>query len=157
MIESSGAYTREEPVLSLGRAITEVGEFNFHDHTDWLLFSVEIISMNMITKPNQTYKTGWQKRLGPLDGLQRTTSAIAIAAGFEESKFFILKSHKLKSIFAHHSSWSPHLFMTKVTSKSCRSYLTRFVDAGKEKQIWLRIGSLHVSRCQPSIIVKSTH
>ena len=108
MIESSGAYTREEPVLSLGRAITEVGEFNLHDHIDWLLFSVEIISMNMITKPNQTYKTGRQKGLGPLDGLQRTTSAIAIAAGFEESK--------------NHTNRSSHLFMTKVTSKSCRSY-----------------------------------
>ena len=87
MIESSGAYTREEPVLSLGRAITEVGEFNFHDHIDWLSFSVEIIILNMITAPYQIYKTGRQKGLGPLDGIQRTTSAITIAAGFEESKF----------------------------------------------------------------------
>ena len=92
MIESSGAYTREEPVLSLGRAITEVGEFNFQDHIDWLSFSVEIISMNMITKPHQKCKTGRQKGLGPLDGLQRTTSAIAIAAGFEEFKFYNLKT-----------------------------------------------------------------
>ena len=94
MIESSGAYTREEPVLSLGRAITEVDELNFHDHIDhlgWLSFSVGIIIMNMKTAPHQKCiwinKTGRQKRLGPLDGLQRTTSAIAIAAGFEESKF----------------------------------------------------------------------
>ena len=108
MIESSGAYTREEPVLSLGRAITEVGELNFHDHIDWLSFSVEIISMNMITAPYQKCKTGRQKGLGPLDGLQRTTSAIAIAAGFEESK--------------NRTNRSPRLFMTKVTSKSCRSY-----------------------------------
>ena len=90
MIESSGAYTREEPVLSLGRAITEVGEFNFHDHIDhldWLSFSVGIIIMNMKTAPHQKCKTGRQKGLGPLDGLQRTTSAITIAKGFEESKF----------------------------------------------------------------------
>ena len=50
MIESSGAYTREEPVLSLGRAITEVGELNFRDYIDWLSFPVGIIIMNMKTE-----------------------------------------------------------------------------------------------------------